>query len=362
MTAHDHTLIQTGEVAHCFFLILGLKRLGEVEGFHLDQDVDAPAVGSPVGEVGVVVSGAGPDDGAVLHLAGPRLFLVCVGLHEQVVDLLEGLDGTGISAAVHLVVPLAEQLVARAEQLRVSALVDFPLLQLVLGLLIEALDLSEVSVPIPLCAGLLLNKLYAGLDVLSAHLDSRFIHITDGEAEMEHGNVREAAGVVRRSHGGAVAGHGGGEEASAHVRQRVGNECAALRGRNGAAVSGQTEGLNSVNVRHAGELVYLGDEEHRQQLVGEAIQIGETGHDLTHGHLIEQDGSLVEGFAVAVLLIALCGEHEVLSNVTEHIVNKQMAHAEVGAAQTHDVLVHEAVAAEIGDHPAVVQSGVEGGD
>ena len=146
------------------------------------------------------------------------------------------------------------------------------------------------------------------------------------------------------------------------MRQRVGNECAALRGRNGAAVSGQAEGLNSVNVRHAGELVYLGDEEHRQQLVGEAVQIGEAGHDLTHGHLIEQDGSLVEGLAVAVLLIALCGEHEVLSNVAEHIVNKQMAHAEVGAAQTHDVLVHEAVAAEIGDHPAVVQSGVESGD
>ena len=39
-----------------------------------------------------------------------------------------------------------------------------------------------------------------------------------------------------------------------------------------------------------------------------------------------------------------------------------MAHAQVGAAQAHDVLVHEAVAAEVGDHPAVPQRAVHGGD
>ena len=48
VTAHDHTLVETGQVAHCFFLILGLKRLGEVQRLHLDQNVDAPAVCSPV--------------------------------------------------------------------------------------------------------------------------------------------------------------------------------------------------------------------------------------------------------------------------------------------------------------------------
>ena len=96
--------------------------------------------------------------------------------------------------------------------------------------------------------------------------------------------------------------------------------------------------------------------------MGEAVQVGEAGHDLAHGHLVEQDGPLVEGTAVAVLGVALGGENEVLRNVAEHIVYEQMAHTQVGAAQTHDVLVHEAMAAEVGDHPAVPQRAVERGD
>ena len=83
MTAHDHALVQTGQVAQRLFLVLGLEVLGVVERFHLDQDVDAPAVGQPVGEVGVVVGRAGPHDGAVLHLAlGPGGLLVLIGLER----------------------------------------------------------------------------------------------------------------------------------------------------------------------------------------------------------------------------------------------------------------------------------------
>ena len=89
--------------------------LGEVEGLHLNDDVDAPAVGQPVGEVGVVVRGAAPGDGAVAHLVAPGLLLVLVALEEDLVDLLAGLDGTRVEAAVHLIAPLAEQLVGRAD-------------------------------------------------------------------------------------------------------------------------------------------------------------------------------------------------------------------------------------------------------
>ena len=39
-----------------------------------------------------------------------------------------------------------------------------------------------------------------------------------------------------------------------------------------------------------------------------------------------------------------------------------MRHLECATAQTHDVLVHKSVAAEVGDHPAVVQSTVECGN
>ena len=146
------------------------------------------------------------------------------------------------------------------------------------------------------------------------------------------------------------------------MRQSVDNQCAALGGGNGAGVGGQTVGLNRIDVGNAGELVYLGDEEHAEKLMGEAVQVGEAAHDLTHGHLVEQNGALVESAAVTVLLVGLGGENEVLCDVAEYIIDEQMAHAQVGAAQTHDVLIHEAVAAEVGDHPAVVQCAVERGN
>lgn len=57
VAAHDHALVQTGHVTQSLGLIGGVEVLGEVEGFHLNDDIDAPAVGQPVGEVGVVVRG-----------------------------------------------------------------------------------------------------------------------------------------------------------------------------------------------------------------------------------------------------------------------------------------------------------------
>ena len=122
---------------------------------------------------------------------------------------------------------------------------------------------------------------------------------------MEHGGIGEAAGEVGRCHSGAVARHGAGDKAGAHVRQSVDDQCAALGRRNGAAVSGQTEGLNCIDVRYAGELVDLGDEEDGQQLVRNTEKIGETGHDLTHGHLVEGHEHLVELRAVTVLAVSL---------------------------------------------------------
>ena len=362
MTTHNHALVQAGEVAECFFLVLGLERLGEVEGFHLDQDIDAPAVGSPVGEVCVVVSRARPYDCTVLHLARPCFVAILICLADQLADLLTGLNNTGINTAVHLVVPLTEQLVARSEQLRILGLVDLPLLQLVRSLLIKALHSGEVSVPVPFCTGLILDELYAGLDILGGRLQDGLVLVAHGEAEVEHGCVREAACKVRGCHGGTVAGHGAGDKAAAHVGQCVDNQSAALGRRNRAGIGGQTEGLDCIDVRYAGELVDLGDEEDGQQLVRNTAQIGEACHDLTHGHLVKGHEHLVKLLAVTVLAVSLGQKNEVLCNVAEYIVDKQVAHAESAAALTHDVLIHKAVAAEVGDHPAVVQSTVECGN
>ena len=359
VAAHDHALIQTAEITQRLFLVLGFQRLCEVEALHLNENIDAPAVRQPVGEVGVIMRRAGPDDRAVLHLAGPRLFLALVGLEHDLVDLFEGVYNARIDAAVHLIVPLAEQLVARANDLRIRRLVDRPLFELVARLGVEALHGGEVSVPTPLRAGLLLNELDAGLDILGGALYGLFVLVADGEAQMEHREIREAAGHIGGRHGRAVARHGAGDEALAHVRQRIQHQSAAFGGRHRAAVRRQAEALDRVDVRHAGELVDLGDQEHREELIRNADQVGEAGHELSHRHLVEEDDLSVQLGAVAVLRIALRLKDKVLGNVTENVKDHEMAHLESRSALAHGVFVHKADAAEIGHHPAVVQHGVK---
>ena len=179
---------------------------------------------------------------------------------------------------------------------------------------------------------------------------------------MEHRQVGEPAGHIGRGHGGPVAGHGGGDEAAAHMRQSVDDQSAALGGGHGAGIGGQAEGFHRVNIRHAGQLVDLGHQEHRHQLIGDAQQIREARHDLAHGHLVEQDHLLVQLGAVAVLLVALGQEHQVLGHIAEDIVDQQVAHLQGVAPLAHGVLVHEADAAHIGDHPPVVERHVQGRD
>ena len=96
-------------------------------------------------------------------------------------------------------------------------------------------------------------------------------------------------------------------------------------------------------------------QEHRQQLVRDAVQGREAGHDLRHGHLVDQNELAVELVTVAVALIALGENDKVLSDVAVDAVGELVAHAQVGAAQAEDILIHEAVAAEVRHHPAIVQ-------
>ena len=144
--------------------------------------------------------------------------------------------------------------------------------------------------------------------------------------------------------------------------QRVDDQRAALGGRHGAAVSRQAEGLHRVDVGHAGQLVDLGHQEHGHQLIGDTQQVGEAGHDLPHGHLVEQNDLLVQLGAVAVLLVALGQKHQILRHIAEDVVGHQVAHAQGVAALSHGVLVHEAHAAHVGDHPAIPEGGVQGGN
>ncbi len=325
----------------------------------------------------------GPDQGAVLHLArrpGGLAFLV--GALEHAVHLLHLGQDARVDAAVHLIVPFAEELVAGSDELGAGGAVDLPLLQFEVGLLIEAAHAFEIMLPVPFGAGGVLDGADAGPDVLGAHLDGLLIQVADREAEVEDRDVREAAGEVARGHGGAVAGHGAGDEERAHVGQRVDDQGAALGGRDRAGVGGQAVALDRVDVGDADQLVDLGDEEHGQELVRDGQQVREARGDLAHGHLVEGEEHFVELVAVAVLAVGLGEEDQILGHVAEdgvggrvahaqvrilgHVaedgVGGRVAHAQVRAAQAHEVLVHEAVAAEVGNHPAVPQGAVQGGD
>ena len=188
---HDHSLIETRHIPESFLLVLRLERLREVQGFHLDENVDAPAVGEPVREVRVIVGRYGPDDRPVTHLSAPGLLAVLVRLHHQAVDLVEGLQDARVDSAVHFIIPLAEELVAGTDELRIRRLVDFPLAELVLCLLVEPLHSSEISVPVPLCTGLILDELDAGLDILDRIVDDRFVLVAYREGKVEGRKILE---------------------------------------------------------------------------------------------------------------------------------------------------------------------------
>ena len=303
---------------------------------------------------------AGPDDRTVLHLAGPRLFSALIGLHEDLADLFAGFHDSRIHTAVHLIIPLAEELIAGAEYLRISRFVDIPFLQLILCLFIETLHSCEIGIPVPLSACLLLDKADASLDIFRGIFHSFLILIAHGERQMEDRQIREAAGHVGRSHDRTVTRHGGRDKAAAQMRKRINDKGPAFRRRHRAGICRKAEGFHRIDIRDAGQLVNLRHEEHRHQLIRDADQIREAGHNLTHGHLIEKNDFFIQLFAVAVLSVALGQEHQILRHITEDVVNHQMRHLQVAAAKTHGVLVHKTDAAHVRDHPSIPEGGVQG--
>ena len=78
------------------------------------------------------------------------------------------------------------------------------------------------------------------------------------------------------------------------MRKRVYYQSAALRRRYRACISRESEALYSVDIRYACELVDLGYQEYRHQLIRDTQEIRESCHDLSHGHLVEENDFLVE--------------------------------------------------------------------
>ena len=280
--------------------------------------------------------------------------LLLVGLEHQLADLVEGLHDARLQAAVHLVVPLAEELVAGTDELRIRGGVHFPLLHLHLRLLVEAADDGEVVLPIPLLTGDLLDPLDAVPHILRAALDGILVVVADGQRERE-GRELEAAVLVAGGHVGAVAGGGGGDEAEAAVRQGVQDGAATFARRHRAGVRRQAVALDGVDIRDADELVELGDEEHRDELVGDADEPRETGHHLSHGHLVEEHELVVYLVVAADATVGHQQRGDDVLDVAVHVGQQQAVHGDGPAAVAQRVAVKERHGREVGAEPAVLK-------
>ena len=216
--------------------------------------------------------------------------LLLVGLHHGLADLALRLQTFGEQAAVHLVVPLTEQLEGGTDQLRIMGLVDLPLLHLESGALVHLLHGGEVSVPVPGLTGETLDPVDAVLHVGSRHLGGVLVVVTDGHAQrVARHELAEAAILEGRRHDGTVARHGGGDEALAAHRVLVLDRAAALSRRQRAGIGREAVALDGVDVRDEGQLVHFGDHEDRDHLVRDAEQVREAGHHLRHRHFVEKD-------------------------------------------------------------------------
>ena len=363
VAAHDHALVQTAEVVDGLFLVGGVEHLGHIQRFHLGQRVDAPAVGQPVGEVGVEVGRAAPDECAVLLIAADVCGqLLLVGLHHGLADLALRLQTFGEQAAVHLVVPLTEQLEGGTDQLRIMGLVDLPLLHLESGALVHLLHGGEVSVPVPGLTGEALDPVDAVLHVGSRHLGGVLVVVTDGHAQrVARHELAEAAILEGRRHDGTVARHGGGDEALAAHRVLVLDRAAALSRRQRAGIGREAVALDGVDVRDEGQLVHFGDHEDRDHLVRDAKQVREAGHHLRHRHFVEHDDALVD------LLVAadLCVRHDEVGDQILGPVGNGDPHIKVSLQQLAAAAEHAAVdhsrGGQVGSEPVVLEHGQHNG-
>ena len=363
MRAHHHLLVAAREIGQRLLLVADGDGQVAEHGLHVVDAGDAPAVLRPVGEVGIVVRGARPDEAAVFRLGRVGRLVLLVALEHHLRDAQVRLVHELVHARRRLELIFALQRQCRAADLRVVGAVDVPLFDHAARGVVVHLGVFPEGIPVPLDAELLLEKfdaLFEVLDRVGLHL--RLVD-TLRRRDLERGQVLEVPREDVRLRDRAVARHRAGEVALADARIVVHHGDAALGGGLGADVRRQAEVLHGVDVEHTGVLVDL-----RRQTDGEHGDVdplhgGEAHHDQVRGHLVEHDGVLAQlcrALAVgAQVLVAHDDVAHAEDGVVQHGEKLVVRIAQLLAAQTHGVAVDHVRRGEVGHHPAVAQHGLD---
>ena len=139
------------------------------------------------------------------------------------------------------------------------------------------------------------------------------------------------------------------------MRQGVDDGAAALAGGHRAGVGGQAVALDRVDVGDADELVELGDQEHRDELIRYADEARETGHHLGHRHLVEQHELAVDLVVAADAAVGHQQRGDDVLDVAVHVGEQQAVHGDGPAAVAEGVAVEERDGGEVGAEPAVLK-------
>ena len=257
MGTHHHFFVAANQIRKGLFLVTnGDGQIAE-HGLHVVDTGDTPAVLCPIGEIGVIMGGAGPDNAAVFGLVGICRLVLLIAFQHHLCDLAVGLEHELIhtGGGHELIFPLKSQ--SGAADLGIIGAVHIPLFNHAVGALVVHFGIFPESVPVPLDIELLLQKGDAFFQILHRiGLHFRLIHPL-WRGDLEGGQVFEVACNDVGLGNGAVAGHGAGEVALAYAGIVVHNGAAAFCSRFRADIGGQTQMLHGVDVVHAGVLIHL---------------------------------------------------------------------------------------------------------
>ena len=191
--AHHHPLIAANEVGKRLILVVGADGQVAEHCLHVVYAGDAPAVLSPIGEVGVIMYGARPDEAAVLGLGCVCGLILFVALEHHLGDLAVGLEHELVHASRSLELILALERKCSAADLGIVGAVDVPLFDHTAGAFVVHLGVFPKCVPVPLDIELLLQKgdaLFEVLDRVGLYLG--LVYSLRG-SYLERGQILEVA-------------------------------------------------------------------------------------------------------------------------------------------------------------------------
>ena len=188
VVAHDHIHSQPRHVVvgllSVFRSILFRYLLAYDHGKHIGQRHHAPAVDHPVEHIDYVLRLHAPNYASVA-VFGRHHCLVFIAMRDVLHYLLVDLGKDRESSAVAHVVGIIIQREGRADKLRVRSAVNLEPRHTVSGGLVHALCALKVMRPVPLFAGLLLDKCYRFLYIIRCILLNVFLRVPHGRDELE---------------------------------------------------------------------------------------------------------------------------------------------------------------------------------